>query len=573
MAVPFPALVADGDGRLVFANTHTERLLHTLGLTVEDFDPTSLVQLQDERQPSVRVNAQLSGGEYIAKAVQLGNTQRFFLRATRVDRPEGSYFCCVLVSSQVTEAVDYSELLDTVGCIVLQLCPNGRIGYLNQAVSDQLGYDLCGDKPPLEVLAQLEVNYSGSRWKKRVDRAHAGETVVYEAGFRCRDGRELPVEVTLLRDHFADNGIVTLTARDISRQLQTERELRQALQQVSKLSAGYRRENQELRRRIRREQPGEIVSADSAYLSVLRQIDQVAPTATTVLITGETGTGKELIARRLHALSDRAEQPFVVVDCSALPDTLIESELFGYQKGAFTGAIADRRGHFEAADGGTIFLDEIGELPLELQPRLLRVLQEQSFVPLGATETVAIDVRVIAATNRELRAEVAAGRFRSDLFFRLNVFPIFSLPLRERPDDVIPLLWHFIRKHNPRIGRSVEQVDQAVVDLLRQYPFPGNIRELENLTERALILCNGHCITLRDVDIPFTQPPVSLAINGNTTAAAAVELISLQEQQKRYIKHVLTLTDGKVSGKGGAAEILQINPQTLFGRMRKLGIR
>ncbi|THH41197.1 sigma-54 interaction domain-containing protein [Neolewinella litorea] len=576
-ALPFPALVIGSDHRVLFANGPMNSLFDELGPRNEYFDPQYFLDRADERQPTQKVNNYLQGGEYVAKNIQIGYPPRnFFLRATRViSEGEKEYFCCVLTPQKFLDDVDYSELLDTVTSLVMQLDINGSISYLNERVFEKLGYDLSQPELAVRHIRDIDRNYDEAAWSERRQELREGRGINYFTQFVRRDGSLMPVEVSVIPDRFSISGRFTLTAQDITEQKAVEDRLREALLQVKELSREYQRENRQLKQTIRQQgHAKEIVSVDPSYQKVLRKIEQVASTQTTVLITGETGTGKELVAGRIHALSYRADKPLITVDCSALPPELIESELFGYRKGAFTGANDHKIGRFQAADGGTIFLDEIGEMPLGLQTRLLRVLQERTFTPLGGTRPIQVDVRVIAATNRDLRAEIEKGTFRQDLFFRLSVFPIHNPPLRERPADIGPLLWHFIQKFNARLNRRVTKVEPAVMDLLNGYRFPGNIRELENLTERALIVSSGD--TLRVADIRLDVGAGEATATSHHPALSlpkADDLLTLEEHQRQYISYVLELTGGKVSGKGGAASILGMNAQTLFGRMRKLGLR
>ncbi|RME96168.1 MAG: AAA family ATPase [Bacteroidetes bacterium] len=302
-----------------------------------------------------------------------------------------------------------------------------------------------------------------------------------------------------------------------------------------------------------------IITLSPKYRKVLAQVAQVANTHTSVLILGETGTGKELLARAIHQLSSRANFPFIKLNCAALSASLIESELFGHEKGAFTGAYERRRGRFELAHGGTLFLDEIGELPLELQPKLLRVLQEQELERLGGTETIKVDVRIVAATNRVLEEMVKEGTFRSDLYYRLNVFPIFNLPLRQRPEDIKVLAHHFMSRFAKQQGKKIERIDPADLEALTKYHFPGNVRELENIIERAVVLCPGN--TLRISLEPASAP--------QATQQYPYEFLSLQELERQHIIRALKKTHGRVSGIHGAARLLGINDNTLAAKIRK----
>ncbi|MET4074238.1 sigma 54-interacting transcriptional regulator [Hymenobacter sp. UYCo722] len=313
---------------------------------------------------------------------------------------------------------------------------------------------------------------------------------------------------------------------------------------------------------------GTFIGNSPALQLVERRIGLVAPTDTTVLISGETGTGKELVARELHNASPRHARALIKLNCAALPAQLIESELFGHEKGAFTGAVERRIGKFELANGGSIFLDEIGELPLDLQAKLLRVLQEKEFERLGGTKVLHSDARVIAATNRVLADEVAAGRFRADLYYRLNVFPIELAPLRERREDVEPLLRHFIQRLSKRLGKPSRQVRPTDLAALQAYSWPGNIRELEHVLEQAIIVSQGSFLEFAG----FGAVPLALA-RPTDSASSFAPLKTLKEQERDHILAALTRTGGRVSGAQGAALLLDINPKTLEARMKKLGIR
>jgi formate hydrogenlyase transcriptional activator len=325
----------------------------------------------------------------------------------------------------------------------------------------------------------------------------------------------------------------------------------------------------------------EMVGSSPPLLAVLRKVEQVAPTDSTVLICGETGTGMELIARAIHDRSARKDRPLVKVNCSAISAGLVESELFGHVKGAFTGALERRVGRFELADGGTIFLDEVGELPLETQVKLLRVLQEREFEPVGSSRSVRVDVRVIGATNRDLEDAVRTGRFRADLFYRLNVFPLAVPPLRDRRSDVSQLVMFFLSRFSPRFGKTVEAVSQETMDRLVRYDWPGNIRELQNVIERAVVLAQGRVLHLGEDLLPVPPPTGDpLAAGGPARAAKApsatsstATMPSLQEMERSHIVAVLERTGGVIDGPKGAARILGLHPNTLRSRMVKLGIK
>jgi len=304
----------------------------------------------------------------------------------------------------------------------------------------------------------------------------------------------------------------------------------------------------------------QILGMSPALEAVLEQVEQVAPTDSTVLIQGETGTGKELIARAVHNLSSRCGRPFIKLNCAAIPFDLLESELFGHEKGAFTGAIAQKIGRFEMADKGTLFLDEVGDIPPALQPKLLRVLQEQEFERLGSNRTHQVDVRLVAATNRNLVDMVKRNEFRSDLYYRLNVFPIPLPPLRARREDIPALVEHFVEIYARRMGKQIDQISSETMSELAAYAWPGNIRELQNFIERSVILSSGNVL----------QAPFASLKAAATTEAQ--EAVTLEEAERNHIRKTLDQTRWVVSGPNGAAARLGIKRSTLYFRMQKLGI-
>lgn len=345
-------------------------------------------------------------------------------------------------------------------------------------------------------------------------------------------------------------------------------QLQKANSEIKKLKSKVEAENVYLKQEIDADhESGLIIGSSNSLKAVTQKIEQVAKMNTTVLILGETGTGKELVARSIHKASQRSAQPFVKLNCAALPASLVESELFGYEKGAFTGAQQNKIGMFEIANGGTIFLDEVGEMPIEIQAKLLRVLQDGEFYRIGASKPVNVDVRVIAATNRLLEKEIEKGNFRSDLFYRLNIFPIRIPPLRERTEDIGPLVSHFIPKYQRKLGVPTKSVPEKTLKTLLNHSWPGNVRELEGVIERCMIMSAGEALDLSD-----------WSGNGNTTNGVAVvaegnNTISLHELEKQHILNVLNRVNWKISGKDGAAEVLKLNPNTLRSKMIKFGIK
>jgi formate hydrogenlyase transcriptional activator len=367
-----------------------------------------------------------------------------------------------------------------------------------------------------------------------------------------------------LRPLTLDSGerVLVGAAEDVTEQKVSEAKLREALVEVERLKNQLQSENLYLDEEVKPGHNfGEIVGESDALRKALYLVERVAATSTTVLILGETGTGKELFARAVHDLSPRKDGPFVKVDCGAIPAGLIESELFGHEKGAFTDAIKRRAGRFELAYGGTIFLDEIGDLPLDLQTRLLRVLQEGAFESVGGMRTINTDARVVVATNRDLGRRIESGAFREDLYYRLATFPITLPPLRERPEDVPLLALHFMKKYGARLGKKIESVPQRLIEQLKAYHFPGNVRELESIIERAVILSTGNTLQL---DISF--------ISARQPTPEMEELQTLEEIERSYIARALAICNWRIEGAQGAAKRLGIPPSTLRSRIRKLNI-
>ena len=354
---------------------------------------------------------------------------------------------------------------------------------------------------------------------------------------------------------FADQAAIAIKSATLFQELERHKERLQV-------------ENAYLQDEIRLESGFENIVGESAALrAVLRKVRQVSSVETTVLLTGETGTGKELIARAIHDASPRKDRPLIKINCGAIPQGIVESELFGHEKGAFTGALQRRLGRFELADKGTLFMDEVGELPLDTQVKLLRVLQEQEFERVGSTKPMKVDVRLIAATNRDVDREVAEGRFRADLFYRLNVFPIRIPPLRERVEDIPVLVAHFLAQFQRKMGKPLRGVTDDAMAQLKRYAWPGNIRELQNVIERACVLATGPLVSLGET-LRATVAPGRVG----SSSAAQAPLLPLDESERAHIRRALAATGGRVHGSDGAAELLGINPSTLRSRMQKLGI-
>ena len=441
--------------------------------------------------------------------------------------------------------------LDSAGDCVLWLDEEYRVTYLNQTLLNLL-------KNPKESLEGVELYRIFPSLSPEDIVPDSVLDITFDAG---REGvRHLNLNCTSLEHD--QNRYFMLVGRDVTRMSERREELEEAYTEIRGLQDRLQEENISLRQEVNDNYNiNNIITVSPKYQQVLRQIGKVADTDATVLITGETGTGKELLARAVHQLSERSDYPMVKVNCAALPENLIESELFGHEKGAFTGAFARKKGRFEVADTGTIFLDEVGEMPLELQSKLLRVLQEGEFERVGGAETIRVDVRLVAATNRNLEEMVAAGKFRADLYYRLNVFPINNLPLRDRPEDIPVLVEHFVQKFGQKQGKNISKISKGDMDKLRNYPFPGNIRELENMIERAVVLTDSETLSIR------VDPLRAQAIVGEG------KFLSFEEMQRKHIVEALKFTGGRVTGPEGAGVLLKMNDRTLVSKMRKLDIK
>ncbi|GAB1259015.1 sigma 54-interacting transcriptional regulator [Aurantivibrio plasticivorans] len=470
-------------------------------------------------------------------------------------------------------------ILDAAGEGIYGVDAEGRTTFLNPAAEKLLGWraeELIGKN----IHDAIHSKHSDGR------HYHAEDCYIYRAFregvvnsvdnevFWTKSGK--PIEVEYTSTPIKDNGHVVgavVIFRDVTDKRYAQQQLIAALQEVETLKQRLEMENAYLQEELSSEfNHHQIVGNSIAIKSILQKIELVAPTQATVLINGESGTGKELIARAIHDLSERSKRSLIRVNCAAIPADLFESEFFGHSKGAFTGATADRPGRFELADGGTLFLDEVGEIPLSLQGKLLRVLQEQQFERVGEATTRDVNVRIIAATNRDLKALVDAGEFREDLYFRLNVFPVESIPLRGRLDDIPLLAQHFLERAARRANKSNLKIPLSQVEKLKHYHWPGNIRELENVIERQVILATSDTIRFDEF---FSQHAKQLNSQPAPTPSPVSELMTaaeLKAQERNSLIAALNKTRGKVFGKDGAAELLGLAPTTLASKIKRLGI-
>lgn len=436
----------------------------------------------------------------------------------------------------------------------------GKIKFVNEACCERLGYSR---KEILQKsIFDINPTFNLEKLNQHFDEIRQEGKVILESEHHTKAGKTIPVEIASNYVEFEGEAFTCSIVRDITERKHKESALRGALMEIRELKEKLEEENNYLQEEIKLEHNfGEIITHSKAFKSVLIQIEQVAETDSTVLVTGESGTGKELITRSIHKLSKRCNRPIIKVNCAALPANLIESELFGHEKGAFTGAFAKKKGRFELADQGTLFLDEIGEMPIELQAKLLRVLQEGEFEPVGSGRTIKVDVRILAATNRDLQKEAEKGNFREDLYYRLNVFPIHCIPLRDRKEDIPLLIRHFCKKFESKIGKKITNIPKKVIKQLEDYDFPGNIRELENFVERAIILSKKG-----KLEIGSWLPK-------NSKKTLPKTMMTLDELQKQHIITTLQHTNWRISGEKGAAKILGIKATTLESRIKKLNIQ
>lgn len=459
-------------------------------------------------------------------------------------------------------------ILHAAGEGIYGLDVEGRTTFVNPAAASMIGWtpeELIG-KPQHAILHYSKPDGSPYLREECPIYAAFNDGAVHHVEdevFWRKDGSSFPVEYT--STPIQENGKLVgavVIFKDITERKQAEKALKKALADIENLKNRLQAENVYLQEEIKTERNFEEIIGQSAKLKkVLRKVEQVAPTDSTVLINGETGTGKELLARAIHHLSKRRDRPLVKINCGAIPPGLVESELFGHERGAFTGAIQKRVGRFELAHGGTIFLDEVGELPLDAQVRILRVLQEQEFERVGSSRTIKVDVRVIAATNRDLIEAIKQGLFRADLFYRLNIFPLDSPPIRERKSDIPQIVAYFLEKFTRKLGKPIPQVSQGTMAKLSEYRWPGNIREIENVIERGAILSNGSTFQIDE------------SIEGQIDIVAPTPYTkSLQEMERAHILRIVGETNWVIDGKKGAASILGLHPSTLRSRMEKLRI-
>ena len=571
-------IIAYEDRKIVYAN---DRLTEMLGHTRRDLlnAPATMISARPDADEVVALYGRLREQIYFDINTQLvrnDGTQMPVLAQLHyyTDREQREFM--VVIAKDQTEGNKtneniqlYGSTLDVLQEWVIWLNAKEEVVLLNEAARRKLSRKTSREiegMPVGELMPDLEIPSMAEIRQEKLDGRYRNST---EYIYSTTSGDDRTLQVRFAQVEAGAQRFLCLICRDVTLQLMNRRKLQKTKRRVDELTKQLQSENETLREQIEQVNTGgAIITVSKKYQKVLGQIAQVADTDATVLVTGETGTGKELLAQSIHKFSSRGRKPLVSVNCAALPDNLIESELFGHERGAFTGAFAQKKGKFELADGGTIFLDEIGELPLDMQAKLLRALQEGEIQRIGSTESIHVDVRVVAATNRNLEEMIGQGTFREDLFYRLNVFPIHNMPLRERPEDIPVLVKHFAKVYSDRMGRNITHINPNDLKALTNYEFPGNVRELINLVERAVITSTSTTLNLSASLRALRRPD-----RANENASFRSEkIVPFEVMQKQYIIEALKRTNGKVTGPGGAAELLDLNGRTLMSKMNKLGI-
>lgn len=567
----------DNHGRINFVNPH---FLHCTGYTEEEIIGRSLVDIAREPEKEElgnRIQKVLEEGDlpvrtYRALVTKNGQNRNIHWAHVLLRDPDGTISGTLSIGEDLTEIQQTQQALadeKTRMDVVLSNLNTGlalmdkelTVVWVNEKTRQAYSWDDPVGKKCYAFAENRSAPCDGCGALKTLNDGQIHET----ERLNSTKNRWYLIISMPIKDEHGSVVQVLESSTDITQRKELETARDRAMQELEKLKNQLEEENLQLREELLLNKDfEEIVGQSNAILYVLERVKQVAETDATVLIQGETGVGKELIAGAIHRASRRSNKPFIRVNCAALAPSLIESELFGHEAGAFTGAQRIRKGRFEMADGGTLLLDEISELPLELQAKLLRVLQEGQFERVGGSATHTVDVRVIATTNRILKEEVENGSFRADLFYRLKVYPITVPPLRKHRDDIEMLVWHFLEEINTRVGKNIHKIPQSVMQSLTLMDYPGNVRELKNMLEHAAITSDNGILTL-----PETSSRDGIQ---ETNAPNAYSLISLDDAQRQHILHVLDLTDGRIEGPGGAAEILGLKPSTLRHRIKKLGI-
>jgi PAS domain S-box-containing protein len=535
--------------------------------------PASARRIQEEFRPALRRTGKLED-KPISFVTKSGDVVDCLTNALVEYDPQGDYLRTVAMYSEIADQARanfrYRNLYRSTPAMLHTLDTEGNIVTITDHWLQKLGYER------KEVIGRPITDFYGEADRARLPEAiNRGDFNNVERQLVTRDGRVLDIVMSSIshRDGAGNVDRMLVASKDVTERNQAERRLRRTLAENARLREDLERERDYLREEVNVALNfGWIVGTSPALKAMLMRVEAVADTPASVLVLGESGVGKELVARAIHAKSPRADGPLVKVNCASISKELFESEFFGHVKGAFTGAHRDRIGRFQLADGGTIFLDEVGEIPLDLQGKLLRVLQESEFERVGDDVTRSVDVRVIAATNRQLEQLIVDGKFREDLFYRISVFPVEVPPLRERGDDVIQLAQDFLDQTCKDFGRDAMVLTRSQAETLRQYDWPGNVRELKNVIERAVILSPGNVLRL-DVSMPDVDMRLGVR---STSAQAGTTILSEKEMrdfQKKNLVIALKKTNWRVSGPDGAAVLLGVKPTTLADRVRTYGIK
>lgn len=596
---PVMAAILDADGRILdVSDVWAARMGYSreelLGRRPRELaSAPSARRIREDYIPRFRETGRLDrlAIEFVTRQ---GASFEVFVTTTAEHGANGEFLYSLSVFAEVSDEAllerRYQDHYQSTPAMLHTIDPDGHITEVSNHWLRKLGYDRD------EVLGRSILDFMTDESRRPLEGRvrqiiSEGERENVPRQMLTKSGEVIDVLMSSRTERDAHQAIIRtfVASKDVTDRNRAEASLKLAYEEIARLKEELERERDYLREEVRVSMNfGRFVGGSPALGAMLARIDAVADTPANVLIIGETGTGKELVAHAIHARSGRADAPLVKVNCASIPDELFESEFFGHVRGAFTGAHRDRVGRFQLAHGGTIFLDEVGEIPIELQGKLLRVIQERQFERVGDDTTRTVDVRVIAATNKDLEKAVEAGEFREDLYYRLSVFPVQVPPLRRRADDVIQLATHFLDQVCREFGRPIPVLTQGQVEALRRYDWPGNVRELKNVIERAVILSRGGALRL-DLSLPETStvgqvtslPEASVAPVAGLSPAVDVRPVpavflteaQMKEQQRANLLAALKAANWKISGKGGAAERLGVRPTTLADRMRALDIK
>jgi PAS domain S-box-containing protein len=572
------------DGRYLDVNdTMLERLGYEreemVGRSPEQFTtPESAARVRDELRPALRRTGKLEN-KPISFVTRSGDVVDCLTNAIIEYDHEGQFMRTVAMYAEISDQAranfKYRTLYRATPAMLHTVDGDGLIVTVTDHWLQKLGYqrDEVVGRPITDFFSIRDRKfYADGRLKELIKN---GEFSNLERQMLAKDGTVLDLVMSAIA-HSDDDGNVDrmlVASKDVTVRRRTERELRRTLSENARLREELERERDYLREEVNVAMNfGRIIGTSQALRRMMKRVEAVAETPASVLVQGESGVGKELVAHAIHVHSPRADGPLVKVNCASIPKELFESEFFGHVKGAFTGAHRDRSGRFQLADGGTIFLDEVGEIPLELQSKLLRVLQESEFERVGDDVTRSVDVRVIAATNRNLEQLIVDGEFREDLFYRLSVFPVDVPPLRERGEDIVQLAQHFLEQTCTDFGRAPLTLTRTQTANLRAYNWPGNVRELKNVIERAVILSTGKVLRL-DLSMPSLKVDIDAIADTSIASNEVLTEKDMRDFQKNNIEKALEQSNWKVSGIGGAAELLGVRPTTLADRIRTLDIR